>query len=281
VGANSKIPWTDHTFNPWWGCTRISPGCDNCYADALATRYGFKLWDGAPRRFFGNAYWSKPLVWDAEAAAAGVRQKVFCGSMCDVFDGTASAELDVPREQLWQLIDQTPHLDWLLLTKRPENVRTIAPRHWLTGWPQNVWAMTTVENQAVAKYRLEALAAMRAPVRGISFEPLLGPINFRWAPWCPMPFDRATGKTDHLDGFRLFNWAIIGCEKLPGNKPGRPCELAWVRELVAQAREACVAVFIKQLSLAGHVSTKPSEWPEDLRIQEFPAIYPAAYFAQT
>ena len=115
MARTTGIPWCDHTFNPWWGCTRVSAGCDNCYADAWARRLGLRLWDGGPRRFFPQKRWDEVLKWNAAAAAAGVRRRVFCGSMCDVFEACASAEFDVAREKLWQLIERTPALDWLRL----------------------------------------------------------------------------------------------------------------------------------------------------------------------
>jgi protein gp37 len=191
MGDKTGIAWTDATFNLWWGCTRVSAGCDNCYADAWARKFGFKLWDGGPRRFFGQKHWDEQLKWNAQVAASTggasgtrVRKKVFCGSMCDVFEAAASAELDEPRERLWMLIEQTPNLDWLLLTKRPENMPTLAPRAWVGGWPANVWALTTIENQAVAAARLAAILRVPARIRGLSLEPLLGTVNF--------------GRVDHL-----------------------------------------------------------------------------------
>src|SRR5687767_6851032 len=116
MGRNSTIEWTTHTFNPWWGCTKVSPGCQNCYAERLSTRYGHDVWGpGAKRRTFGEDHWKEPLRWEAEAARTGVRARVFCASMADVFDKDAPAK---ERKRLWKLIAKTPHLDWLLLTKR-------------------------------------------------------------------------------------------------------------------------------------------------------------------
>ncbi|HEY2512934.1 MAG TPA: DUF5131 family protein, partial [Polyangiaceae bacterium] len=116
--ANSKIQWTDHTFNPWWGCQRVSPGCEHCYAEAFAKRTGHGVWGPtAQRRFFGEAHWKEPLKWNEAAKRSGQRARVFCASMADVFEDRW--ELEPHRARLAGLIRVTPHLDWLLLTKRP------------------------------------------------------------------------------------------------------------------------------------------------------------------
>ncbi len=114
MGENSKISWTDHSFNPWWGCTKVSAGCANCYAEALAKRTRHDVFgENKPRRFFGDRHWNEPILWDAAAARAGVRRRVFCGSMCDVFESDAiepsgGDERDYARDALWELIEATP-----------------------------------------------------------------------------------------------------------------------------------------------------------------------------
>ena len=119
MGKNSKIEWTHHTFNPWWGCTRVSAACVHCYAETWSKRLGKKLWGPkAPRRFLSDAYWMEPIKWNREAKQQGHRARVFCASMADVFE--ARSDLNASRERLWKLIEETPQLDWLLLTKRPE-----------------------------------------------------------------------------------------------------------------------------------------------------------------
>jgi protein gp37 len=124
MGEKTEISWADDTFNPWWGCTHASPGCDNCYAETFAHRIGLQVW-GNPkttsRRTFGEAHWRAPLAWEHKALQAGTRRRVFCSSMADVFEQHAQIEME--RQKLWPLIEQTPHLDWLLLTKRPQNFR--------------------------------------------------------------------------------------------------------------------------------------------------------------
>lgn len=154
MAKDSSIEWTDHTFNPWWGCIKISPGCDNCYADNMARRYGHDVWGpDARRRFLSNAYWDKPLIWNNEAAAQGVRKRVFCASMADVFE--VRDELGRPRQRLLNLIAATPHLDWLLLSKRPHSIKRLLPLGY--AFPENVWLGTTVENQDYADKRIPYL----------------------------------------------------------------------------------------------------------------------------
>lgn len=178
MAENSRIEWTDHTFNPWWGCVRVSPACKNCYAEAFAKRIGQDVWGPkAPRRFLSDQQWSQPLRWDANARKEGVRARVFCASMADVFEDRS--ELDPHRQRLWGLIEQTPNLDWLLLTKRPENISGMVP--WSKGWPDNVWLGVTVEDQKRADQRLPILTTFPAAVRFISAEPVFSELDLsRW-----------------------------------------------------------------------------------------------------
>ena len=142
MGENSKIEWTTHTFNPWWGCITVSEACKHCYAEAWARRVGQDVWGPkVSRRMFSDDHWKGPLRWNAAAAGAAERPRVFCASMADVFEDRD--ELDEPRWRLWPLIEATPHLDWLLLTKRPQNVLRLAG--WGQDSPSNVWLGTTVE----------------------------------------------------------------------------------------------------------------------------------------
>ncbi len=135
MGEGSKIQWTHHTFNPWRGCTHVSPGCEHCYAEALSKRNPAQLgtWGaGGTRVVASEAYWKQPERWNRAAEAAGERHRVFCASLADVFEDRP--ELVEPRERLWRLIVATPHLDWLLLTKRPENIaRLLGPRGITSG----------------------------------------------------------------------------------------------------------------------------------------------------
>lgn len=232
MGAQTGIAWTDHTFNPWWGCTKVSEGCRNCYADTFARRTGHDIWGpGKPRRTFGAAHWAEPLKWNAAAEKAGKRARVFCASMADVFDAEAPAgELD----RLWALIRATPWLDWQLLTKRPERIGANLPADWGTGY-RNVWLGTSVENQQAAEVRIPTLASVPAAVRFLSCEPLLGPLDLS-GEWC-----------DH-DGhdFQVnldFQWVIIGGESGPNH---RPMDMAWARDLQAWCARSGVACFYKQ-----------------------------------
>jgi protein gp37 len=260
MGEKTGISWCDHTFNPWWGCTRISAGCDNCYADAQAQRFGFQCWDGRPRRFFGDRHWAEPLKWNEAAALAGVRRRVFAGSMCDVFedvycDCDTRRLANKQRDRLFALIEKTPWLDWLLCTKRPENMPTLAPRSWAHCWPPNVWALATVENQEVCESRINDLLRVPAFLRGLSIEPMLSRIDLGVRNWASDPAYR-------------IHWVIVGCESGPNRRPS--C-LDDVRFVVEDCEIARMAVFVKQLAdLSGRVSANPAEWPEDLRIQEFP-----------
>ncbi len=185
MSENSKIEWTDQTFNPWWGCSKVSPGCENCYALTFAKRYNVGWGPAAPRRFNSEKYWEAPLQWDARAKKTGRRTRVFCSSMADVFEHNfeQNDELSEARGQLWRLIRRTPNLDWLILTKRPELVDSMIPAEWrdkalgTAGWPVNVWLGVSVENQAMANQRIPVLLETGAQTKFLSCEPLLGPLN--------------------------------------------------------------------------------------------------------
>lgn len=204
MAENSKIEWTDHTFNPWIGCAKVSPGCKNCYAETLMDqRYGRVKWGvNGTRSRTAPANWKQPLKWNREAERSGIRRRVFCASLADVFEDRP--ELVEWRADLFKLIDATPFLDWLLLTKRPENIgKMYAPmvlsdqKEWNRAnnslpssglrFPDpipgvrrhNVWLGTSVENQATADERIPHLlkAAHLARFTFLSCEPLLGPVD--------------------------------------------------------------------------------------------------------
>ena len=235
MGEGSRIGWTDHTFNPWWGCARVSKGCEHCYAETFAKRTGHDVWGkGGERRFFGDGHWAEPLKWDRKAAEAGVRARVFCASMADVFEDHPA--LPPHRDRLWELIDATPHLDWLLLTKRPENMADMAPC--AGAWPRNIWAGTTVEDQDAADKRIPILLDVPAAVRFLSCEPLLGPVDLKLADDYLTP---ATGTRS--DWGPSLDWVIAGGESGPGARLMHP---DWARTLRDQCVEAGVAFFFKQ-----------------------------------
>lgn len=225
MAKDSKIEWTHHTFNPWWGCAKVSPACKHCYAETWAKRVGSQVWGAqAPRRFFTDKHWSEPLRWNAQAKQDGVRRRVFCASMADVFE--RRAELKEWRLRLWNLIEQTPYLDWLLLTKRPQNISAMVP--WGDHWPEQVWIGTTVENQHWAEERIPILSEVPARVRFLSCEPLLGAIDLK-------PFLKETPDA--------VNWVIAGGESGPHSRPMNP---DWVRNLRDQCAEHHIAFHFKQ-----------------------------------
>jgi protein gp37 len=227
MAKDSKIEWTHHTFNPWWGCTKVSPACKYCYAETWAKRVGMALWGPrSPRRFFSDAHWREPLKWNREAENEGERRRVFCASMADVFE--ARRELDEWRDRLWGLIAETPMLDWLLLTKRPERIGRCVP--WGDDWPRNVWLGTTAENQRWADKRLpQLLRHPQAAVLFISAEPLLGFLDMR-------PYLSAPGR-------RGIDWVIAGGES--GAK-ARPMNPEWARDLRDQCTAAGAKFHFKQ-----------------------------------
>lgn len=226
MGKNSHIEWTHHTFNPWWGCVKVSPACQHCYAETWAKRVGQKIWGArAPRRFFGADHWNEPKKWNAEATRQKIRYRVFCASMADVFENRR--DLDEERERLWTLIRETPQLDWLLLTKRPELAQRLTP--WGDNWPRNVWLGTTVENQEYAAKRIPHLLAAPAYIRFLSCEPLLGPVNLT----ALVPRRKQSP----------LHWIIAGGESGPHSRPMHP---QWVRDVRDFADRRKIAFHFKQ-----------------------------------
>jgi protein gp37 len=219
MAENTKISWAHSTHNFWVGCTKVSPACHNCYACDWAKRTGQpNLWTGDLRRTTPQN-WHKPMRWNAKAAETGETHRVFASSLSDFFDNQAP---DVWREDAWALIRATPHLTWMILTKRPQNINKMLPADWKSGYP-NVWLGTTVENQAEAERRIPALTAVLARLRFLSCEPLLGPL-------------------ERLD-LRRIDWVIVGGESGPNARPMHP---QWVRSLCRQCAEANVAFHFKQ-----------------------------------
>jgi len=224
MSANSKIEWTDHTFNPWWGCVRVSPACRFCYADRDASRYGHDLWrKNGDRRMLSDQHWRQPLRWNREAEAAGRPALVFCASMADVFEDRR--DLDAPRERLWRLIGETPWLIWQLLTKRPENVVRLTP--WGNDWPDHVWLGASAENQRFAEQRIPELLKVPARTHFLSCEPLLGPLNL--APW--------------MDSLPAIDWVITGGESGAKARPSHP---DWFSDVRDQCVRAGIAYHHKQ-----------------------------------
>lgn len=305
MGQNSKIEWTDHTFNPWRGCQHAvlddgseHPGCAHCYAEAMSGRNPKALgeWGADGKRVkASDEMWRQPLKWNLAAAAAGVRSRVFCASLADVFEdwpgpihdhkgsvlSNATIETAGPksglltlndlRRDLFALIDATPWLDWLLLTKRPGNVRRmwtefegVAPHR-----RQNAWLLTSVSNQATADELVPELLACRdlVPVLGLSAEPLLGPINLYQFTGIELvsPEETAALRATMRGAFgfdrlpensmnaiygrelktnnRASRWLIAGGES---GHHARPMHPDWARSLRDQCQAAGVPFFFKQ-----------------------------------
>ena len=255
MGEHSNIEWTDHTFNPWRGCVEVHAGCDHCYAREWSKRNPAALgqWgvDGV-RVVAAEKYWQQPIKWNAQAAKLGVRARVFCASMADVFEAWphqlvdskgqpayfqegeniwAPAYVETARTRLFDLIDMTPWLDWILVTKRPENILSIwldnSPGHTVGKFRPNVWLLTSVSDQVTANKQIPLLFACRdlSPVLGVSAEPLLGPIV---GPHHPK---------------NKLDWVIVGGESGPHARPMHP---DWARSIRDQCVAAGVPFFFKQ-----------------------------------
>lgn len=283
MSENSAISWTDHTFNPWMGCTKVSPACAHCYAERdMDKRYGKVAWGVSGTRVLtSHANWAKPAKWNREAGEKGIRYRVFCASLADVFEdwkgpmlsngvpvtisdegswlrnpdcpfGHRQMTMDDARNRLFDVIDATPNLDWLLLTKRPENIRKMWPK---VGFPDagipgslgrhvrlnNVWLGTTVENQEYANKRIPELLRCRdlSPVLFLSCEPLLGHVDITQS---PHPGMATISEIEHWEQNRI-DWVIAGGESGPNARPSHP---DWFRSLRDQCKAANVPFHFKQ-----------------------------------
>jgi len=271
VGENTKVEYVRHSFSPWWGCARKSPGCVNCFADDRARRWGHDLWHlHGPRRIVSETQWRAPRRWNEQARHSGQRDRVLCGTMCDVFEdhpGVAEA-----RRRLFGLVEETPWLIWLFFTKRPENVNAMVP--WGSRWPANAWLVPSVENQQYAEERIPLLLATASPVKCLSCEPLLGPLDLsEWIaperavidPDLDAPDGAQVGGMErHGDCWirvqTLIDWVIIGGES---GARARPMHPAWASDLRYQCRQGDVAAWFKQWGTWGpapwRVSREPGE----------------------
>lgn len=220
MAEKTEIAWTDSTFNPWWGCSKVGPGCDHCYAESLDIRTGGEHWGPYKTpRLMSASNWNKPLRWQREAETTNTRRRVFCGSMCDWADNNA---LESERERLWELIRATPMLSWQLLTKRAPNIEKYLPSDWGQGY-ENVWLGVTVEDKKHGLPRIDHLRKIPAKIKFLSIEPLLEDL----------------GLID-LEGIQ---WAIVGGESGPH---ARPMDAIWVDNIRLQCEDAGVAFFFKQ-----------------------------------
>jgi protein gp37 len=269
---NTKIQWCDHTFNPWIGCTKVSPGCAHCYAETLMdTRYRRVKWGaGNPRSRTSASNWHQPIKWNREALGAIVRPRVFCASLADWLDD------EVPIEwlaELLALIQATPNLDWLLLTKRPENWEEqlaqaseyLHPEGniascWLHGdAPENVWVGTTVENQEMADKRIPLLLEIPAETRFLSCEPLLEEIDIFAASFNPPEKgdDEIKFGVNHR-GLRFgVDWVICGGESGPGARPMHP---TWAMSVRDQCKDAGAPFYFKQWGEYVSTAAKEAVW---------------------
>lgn len=307
----TNILWTDATVNFWWGCSKVSAGCKNCYAEKLSNKDGEDLWGpGKKRRHLTKRTRGLAYRLDRAAKASGTRTKAFCSSMSDWLDP------EVPLVWLWDVlhtIAQTPHLDWQLLTKRPELWRTRLQAvvdefpmtdgaHMAWGWlagaaPDNVWLGVSVEDVSTLP-RISTLLSIPASVRFVSMEPLLAPLHidkfvglqdgYAWHDCLcneSHPDDRPCSVCDarlSLGAASGLHWVIVGGESGPD---ARPCHQDWIRNIVQHCKASGIAVFVKQLgkvSLAGkdnlrYETAHPKggdieEFPYDLQVREFPTV---------
>jgi protein gp37 len=253
MGEATGIEWTEHTWNPWVGCTQISPGCDQCYMFSGMRRFGRD-----PEAVVRTKRWGDPLKWSREAASAGRIDRVFTCSWSDWFHKAA----DAWRDEAWMIVASCQNLDFQILTKRSARIAGHLPYDWYEGY-RNVWLGVSIEEQARI-YRVDRLARIPAAVRFISAEPLLGPLDFKGAlQW------------------NGIHWVIVGGES---GHHARPCRETWIRDIVQQCADARVACFVKQfgsnpeqdfgpdckLRFIHPKGGDPDEWPEDLRVREFP-----------
>ena len=299
MAQETHISWTKSTWNPWIGCSKVSAGCQYCYAEALMDkRYGRVQWGPSGTRSKTSlSNWRDPVRWNRKAARSGEEWRVFCASLADIFEdwrdqvadhkgqplfrctlcdseelcrvcmictgnNVVPLTLDHLRKDLFRLVENTPHLTWLLLTKRPENVRSMIPSWWWDKPQHNVWYGTSTEDQENLEKRLPELARIPATRRFLSVEPMLGPLEFASA-----------------RGIESVSWAIFGGESAQGGAAARRCEPGWIEDGIAQCRKLDIAPFVKQLgSNCGLVleeshGANPAEWPEALRVQEVRVVH--------
>lgn len=223
MAETTGIAWTDHTWSPWEGCTKVSPACDHCYAARMNgwLKAGQNWGSGAPRREYGDAHWKKPIRWAAKALRNGTHPKVF-PSVCDPFDNEVSPDL---RVRFFDLIQVTQPLTWLLLTKRIGNVPGMLAAPGMPGqMPRNVWLGATLASREEMLRDGPKLLSVGATVRFWSVEPMLGPLG-------------------EIPRELLPDWVICGGESGPG---ARGIERAWIDELREQCESAGVPFFFKQ-----------------------------------
>jgi protein gp37 len=323
MSTNTGIAWTDHTFNGWWGCQKVAQGCANCYAEVHAGRfYGRPIWGPAAtteRRIMSDTNWNAPLKWDQESREHfelnGTRRRVFAMSMADALEDHPA--LVEPRKRFVALVENTPFLDWQILTKRPENHPMFG---WEHGWPSNVWFGASMATQAEVLRNVPLLLNSPALVRFVSCEPIIEALDLRpflaAIPGCKMcrhcgyrtnRAEEVSCPNAEFEDVRLvpdvgIDQVIAGGESAQRGRC-RDCNIAWLEDLLEQCRDAGSAFFLKQMgsrawtdnvnrwdfpdddlefeSDGKHTASAfvhfkdpkgadPAEWPEHLRVQEFP-----------
>jgi protein gp37 len=264
MGENSNIAWTNHSFNPWIGCTKVGPGCEACYAESNNARYTADHvapnWGpGAPRRRTAAANWAKVLKWDRDARLSGVRPWVFCASLADVFDNEVDAAI---RSDLWELVLGCKYLRWQFVTKRIGNAAKMLPVDWAANFQHCGIVATTVTQEECDRDLPKLLEVKRrfgVTWVGLSIEPQLELV----VPRDPVGLD----------------WTITGGESAQRGHVPRIYDPAWARALIQDGYMNDYAVFVKQLGsapvglqLSERAGTNPEEFPADLRVREMPRI---------
>jgi protein gp37 len=274
MGSKTGISWTDATWNPWQGCTKVSDGCKNCYMYREKTRYGqdpFKVVRSAPATF--NA----PLKW-ARTGKLPEGSRIFVCSWSDFFHKDA----DAWRDEAWEIMTQLPYYKFLIPTKRPERILPNLPNFWFAprdvggGYLGNIWLGVSVENQKTADERIPILMKVPAAVHWLSLEPLLGPVDLRHIHGDHVMFDILGGSRFDFgdDGFGVaapmmfrIDWTVVGGESGPNF---RSMELGWAKDIVMDCKHKSIPVFVKQLGGWPDTRHELEDFPEDLRVREFP-----------
>jgi protein gp37 len=257
MGEKTGIAWTDHTFNPWIGCQKVSEGCHNCYAERQNNgRFHWVGEWGKDYRRTSASYWQDPIVWAKRAVKDGVIRRVFCASLADVFDD--NPQVEEWRLELWSLIQKTLDiggLEWLILTKRPENIYPFMMSHWMANPTENIRLGVTAENQEMADERIPMLFGSWKGKTFVSIEPMIGSVSL-------MGWDGRYSR-DYLPD---WNWIICGAESGPS---ARPMDIEWARSVRDQCQAAGVPFFLKQMVMDGKLTVLPeldgkvwAEFPE-------------------
>lgn len=284
---NSKIEWTHHTQNLWWGCTKVNAGCDNCYAERLDNRYHHKAphWGNDATRLFVNSYLKNFFRFQKLAKQANEIHRVFVGSMMDIFEKPMPTNIafindtEAIREEYFnEIIPLTPNLMHLLLTKRPGNINKYIPDSWKKDPPKNVMFGTSVVDQATADKLIPQLLQVNGK-RFLSMEPLLNGVDLSGLIWVKCPRCEGSQSLPVVENGEVvggsacpkclipyqgvisgIDWVIVGGESGPNKRPFNP---NWARSLRDECRRGRIPFFMKQIDKIQHI-------PDDLMIREFP-----------